>query len=238
MQALINIFGFSVPTYFVITSLSICLGVVWCWWRALKFGIDPKKVLDLCIVLCLAGFVGGRITHVVVEEPSWYWDHPQLIFHFWRGGFVWYGGALFCMIAGWIYLHLIKVQEHGKWFDLFAPPASLVTALGRLGCFASGCCYGKSCDLPWALDGRHPTQLYLFTWETLSLALISFAERRKPPRPGTIFALWLILHSLGRFVVEFFRADPRGPVWGLSFSGWIAVIVAVSCGVWILRRPP
>lgn len=180
----------------------------------------------------ISGFLGGRLFHVFYEEPQYYLHQPLAVFKFWNGGFVYYGGFLAALAASLIYGQF-KSLKLLSWADFFTPLFSLAYALGRFGCFFEGCCYGQFCDLPWAVHGRHPTQLYMVLTEFLTLILILFLEQKikKSHRPsGFLFLTWLLFHSLGRFLIEFFRADERGSTvfHNLSISQFISILIIIS----------
>ena len=149
----------------------------------------------------------------------------------------------------------IKVQEKLDLFlgnsnhtllKTFAVVLPLGHAIGRLGCLAAGCCYGRHTDLPWgvAMDGdpsRHPTQLY----EAILNGLIAFAvarvglARTRDGRwlPGSALLLYIALYAVARFVVEIFRGDDRGAyMLGLSPSQFVAVAALLGAGSVALAR--
>lgn len=214
----------SVPSYYLVLSVVICIALIWSVRRADQMEISRKLVLDLSLVLMIAGFLGGRLFHVFYEEWDYYQSQPERIFAFWSGGFVFYGGALLAGASGFIFLRWKSIQNVRPYLDLMTPLASFCYAFGRLACLLAGCCYGRVCDLPWAIAGRHPTQLYAFFWELGSLFILLGLEKR-PLRPGNLFFSWLILHGTGRLLMEFYRDDFRGAEWGLSISGWISCVL-------------
>jgi phosphatidylglycerol---prolipoprotein diacylglyceryl transferase len=123
-------------------------------------------------------------------------------------------------------------------------------ALGRVGCLAAGCCYGTFTTLPWGITfpagveapagvSIHPTQIYSSLWELMNLGVLLFAERRgKLKSPGQIFGLWLVIHGVGRALVEQFRGDFRGPEpFNLSISTWLSG-AAIVIGVWMVSTAP
>jgi phosphatidylglycerol:prolipoprotein diacylglycerol transferase len=188
------------------------------------------------------GFIGGRGFHIFYEAWDFYSARPLDILKVWQGGFVFYGGFLSALIASFIYLKWKKIS-FGKWADLFAPVAAVGYAVGRIGCFLNGCCYGKLCDLPWAvqftlpgqIEGhRHPTQLYSTLWD-LSIFIILVLIERKPKwlrtkvsfinkHKGSLFFFWLLFHSIGRFWIEQLRDDLRGAnYFQLSIASWLSI---------------
>ena len=126
------------------------------------------------------------------------------------------------------------IHRHGMPFwttcDVFAPGIALGHVTGRLGCFAAGCCYGRPTNVPWAIVFTnplaaanvgtplgiplHPTQLYEAGAELLILIVLLATERRGRPFPGRTFWLYMILYAVSRYIIEIYRGDPRGSVFG------------------------
>ena len=244
----INIGSLTIPTYYLIISLTTCLAIFWFYKRCEHKGLHQDTALNLGFVLLLFGFLGARLTHIFFEAPTFYFDHPLAVFDIFAGGFVFYGGAVCGYFAGLAYL-LYKKLELWPWHDILAPVVALGYALGRLACFASGCCYGKICDLSWAVPlrqidlqsgvasvlYRHPTQLYASALEGLTLLFLLWLEKKKT-FPGQVFLSWLILHSIGRLIMEAFRDDFRGRlILGVSFSSFLSLIFLLLA-VYIYRR--
>lgn len=238
---------FALPTYFIIVSLALCICALWLVRRAEAAGQLRNTALDIGLAVMFAGFVGARLFHVLFEEPAYYLAGPMRIFEIWRGGFVWYGGAIAGAAAGAGLIRRRRLSL-GLWLDLFAPVIALGYALGRVACVLTGCCYGDVCVLASGYSFRHPTQIYAVVWESGALALLLTLERRSrrspqssqspwwsrwPAREGGLFAAWLILHSVGRIMMEAFRADPRGaePL-GLSLSTWISLVSLFGIAAW------
>jgi len=121
--------------------------------------------------------------------------------------------------------------------DLFAPALAAGEAVGRIGCFLNGCCYGQPTRVPWACyqhDAlRHPTQLYTMAW-CLAMFVLLWRWRDRLPREGDLFRRYLVMWGLGRFVIEFWR-DSGTMAMGLSAAQWTGLGVAVV-GAVSLRR--
>lgn len=170
--------------------------------------------------------------HVLFESPQNYFQDPKTIFYMWQGGFVFYGGLLAVLPSTYLFCK-IKKQDFLSWADFFVPFISVGYIFGRLGCFLAGCCYGKSCDLPWAINNLHPTQLYAVLAEALVFLLLLSEKKMNRPK-GVLFATWMIGHGIGRLFMEPFRDDFRGPeVSGLSISQILSLILVVT-GVFIV----
>jgi phosphatidylglycerol:prolipoprotein diacylglycerol transferase len=141
--------------------------------------------------------------------------------------------------------------------DVFAPGIALGHVTGRLGCLAAGCCYGRPADVPWAIVFNsplaaanvgtplgiplHPTQIYEAGAELLILILILATERRGRTFAGRTFWLYIFLYAVSRYVVEMYRGDPRGEVFGFSTSQFISLVLAplslIMLG-WLSRTTP
>jgi len=130
--------------------------------------------------------------------------------------------------------------------DLAAPALVLAQAVGRLGCLSAGCCYGRACALPFAVTFHHPggmaplerplhpTQAYHAAANGLLFVVLWQSARRRPV-PGLVAGLYLLLYPVGRFIIEFFRGDPRGSWLGLSTSQWVSLAVFAAGVAWVLH---
>lgn len=201
--------------------------------RGLVLGFSEKQLNNVMLLTFGSGILGARLLFILIDAPMDYLRDPLEILKIWKGGLVFFGGFILATTAMAWYAARHRL---GVWrlFDLCTPALILAHAMGRLGCFMAGCCYGKVCDLPWAVTFRdpagvglknvplHPTQLY----EALFLIVLYFAilQLRKVQRfPGMLFLVYLGLYSIGRSVIEFYRNDLRGGWEGLSTAQWISV---------------
>jgi phosphatidylglycerol:prolipoprotein diacylglycerol transferase len=246
--------GLRVPSFGVMLLLA-CVGALGLTaWRARREKLNPESVFELAIWLMGGGFIGARLLYVVA--------HPESIrgltdiLRLWQGGIVFYG----CIIGGLIG-SLIYWYRHPFPFrpmaDAVAPGLVLGAAVGRIGCFLNGCCYGSVTHQPWALTfpagtlpwGRHvqdglipqsashslpvhPTQLYSLADGLLILALLTvFYPRRR--RDGEVMALLMVTYPVTRFTVECFRGDEPALLAGMTLSQWISVVLFVAgLAVW------
>ena len=239
MHPVIKIGPLEIPTFFLIISLSLSLLLIWFNRRLLK--ADQKKLnarigFNLILIIMVAGLCGGRLLHVFYEEWPYYQDYPLEIFKFWKGGFVFYGGFFVSLLFSWLYLKFEK-ESFYKWADFLTPFLSASYVFGRLGCFFEGCCYGKHCELPWAIGHRHPTQIYMLLAELVLLLYLLWRERRSTPFIGFLFLFWISMHTATRFLIEFLRDDDRGALLaGLSVSQWLSILIfAGACTVFFKK---
>jgi phosphatidylglycerol:prolipoprotein diacylglycerol transferase len=235
-----------IETYLLYISVLYCFLLFYVLQRArnrpgLSDEVRSQKTtiaLDLSLIMMVGGFLGARAVHVFYEMPEYYSEDWTRAFKFWQGGFVFYGGFIVAFAACWIFLRLRKLSFL-EWADFFAPVLALGYGLGRISCFLAGCCYGRSCDAPWAVVfpwdyhqvPRHPTQIYAVLWELAVYALLIWLEKRKlvVREPGKLFAIWLTFHALGRLMMEYYREDFRGDlIIGLTISTWVSLLLLAS----------
>jgi phosphatidylglycerol:prolipoprotein diacylglycerol transferase len=238
---------FALHTYGVLLAVGFLLAVFLARQEALRTGIDPNLMLDLSFYLLLAALLGSRLFYVLTNWPE-FAENPIDIFKFWRGGLVFYGGLIFALFIGIWYVrkHRLNLQ---KMADLAAPSIAIGQALGRLGCFSAGCCYGQPTTAFCAVTFRdpnslaplgvplHPTQLYESA-ATFGIFLALITMRRSERFQGRLLWYYLLFYSIARFIVEFYRGDPRG--WAiqgdLSTSQAIGIPVALLALFMILRK--
>jgi phosphatidylglycerol:prolipoprotein diacylglycerol transferase len=218
----------TIHTYGVFIALAFVSALAWTWLEARRKGLDAKRIPDLAFAVFVGALVGARLLYVLLYLPH-FLEHPLEILQFWEGGMVFSGGAMLGTYLGWreARKHHLPVMP---WLDAVAPGLALGEAVGRLGCFSAGCCYGQLCAMPWAVTFTdpsslaqplnmplHPTQIYHSLSGLLAFGIL-VALRGRLKRPGQLMGLFLILFCLARFSVEFFRADYRGELGPFSVT--------------------
>lgn len=210
---------------------------------------------DLGFVIVLSSVIGAKLLLVLSDLRS-YLEQPSLLLsvEFLRAGGVYYGGLLAAIAGSALYIWYRPQIPFWKTADAAAPAIALGQSIGRIGCFAAGCDYGKNADVPWAvvfsneyahrLTGvplntpLHPTQLYESATTLVIFAVLLFWFGRKSFN-GQIFCLYLLFYSVARFALEFYRGDvDRGFVFGwLSTSQFISLILLpVAIGLYFYLR--
>jgi phosphatidylglycerol---prolipoprotein diacylglyceryl transferase len=218
--------------------------------RGLRDGISAEQITDIGPWLIIGGIVGARTFHVVTY---WHEEYARKsiweIFMVHHGGLVYYGGLVGASLGCILYVRWKKIPLW-KMADILAPSIALGYVFGRIGCLLNGCCFGRPCDLPWAVrfpaDNSlhppgtpvHPTQVYD---SLLSLCLylgLAWLYRRKK-FDGQIFAVYLICYAITRSIVEVFRGDytDRHLHGGLTPAHLISVGILLA-GVLLFWRLP
>lgn len=245
----------SVYSYGLLLAAAYLLGLQLALRRARAAGLDPNRVMDLGIWVVLSALAGAKLLLILIDLPHFI-ANPGDIFSMIRSAGVFYGGLIAAVSVGLWYM-----RRHGlpMWTtaDLFAPGIALGHVIGRLGCFLAGCCFGRPTDLPWAVTFTsplaaeivgtplhvplHPTQLYESIAELVILVGLLVFEKRGRAFPGRTFWGYMVLYAITRFVIEGFRGDERGVVFGLwSTSQFISLAllpVSIVMLVYLSRRP-
>ena len=245
----------TIYTYGVLLAASYLLGLQFARVRGRRWGLDPNRVLDLGIYIIIAALVGAKLLLLVTDFGQFRASAADLL-SFARSAGVFYGGLIAAIAVAFWYIHRHRMP-FWTTCDAFAPAIALGHVTGRLGCFAAGCCYGKPTSVPWAVVFTnpaaaanvgtplgiplHPTQLYESGAELLILIVLLATERRGRPFPGRTFWLYMILYAISRYIIEFYRGDPRGVIFGVSTSQFISLVLgplAIAMLLWLRRSTP
>lgn len=232
-------------------GLFLALGFITAIWftkrNARFYGIDHQTVSDLFFTVLVSAIIGARLLYVIINPDDF--RHNILdIFKIWNGGLVFFGGFIAATLAAVVFCR-IRGLEVWKTADVLAPGLALGHSLGRFGCLFAGCCFGKTCDLPIAVVFRHPeslaplniplhpTQLYMVATNFL-LFLILLAVQKRKRFNGMVFLSYVMLYSVFRAGVEFFRGDFRGDFFFefISLSQGIGLVVScVALGIMVVK---
>ena len=247
---LIDLGFFELPSYGVL----IATGVITALWTLKKrgdgAGMDGSRLVDFALWLVIWALLGAKILLVLVELPR-YLSNPASLFGVLRAGGVFLGGFIAAVIAAVVLLKRYRLPAL-ETFDVVVPSLALGQAIGRIGCLAAGCCWGASCNLPWAVTYTsevatqrlgtplhvplHPFPVYAAIFNVFLYLGLAWLFSRRPPS-GRIFAAYLMLYGIGRFLLEFTRGDAhRGFVFNglLSTSQLIStILVGLGIGLWI-----
>lgn len=237
---LFHLNGMAVRAHWVLTALAFAVAAGWAVRRGRPAGLAGRQLVILAIVTFLSVVVGARAGYILLNW-SFYRAHADQIFRFDKGGLTLFGGLL----AAWIIVGTLLRRWRlpaGRIIDRMMPPLVLGQAIVRVGCFLQGCCYAFFTDRPWGVifppetRPRHPTQLYEVAALLGILAVMLLAERKDRGRETPHFLIYGLLYGLFRFAVDYLRADSSPILWGLKASQFVALPLAVVCGLLLFRR--
>ncbi|UCG35018.1 MAG: prolipoprotein diacylglyceryl transferase [Candidatus Omnitrophota bacterium] len=233
----------TIYTYGFFAFLGIVFGYLVCAKEAKRKQIARDTFSNIIFWTIVFGFVGARFLYVAIEFKQ-FLQHPLAVL-FGRSGFVFYGGILSGFVA-LIFLTRKYSISFAKFGDVIALGIPLGHAFGRLGCFFYGCCYGRSTDSwigvlfpPGSPAGALrvkviPTQL-ISAFFLLLLFSFLMIYRTRSKFEGQVGIYYLLFYGVFRFIIEFFRADPRGRLGPFSTSQIIALFLIVV-GIFLWRR--
>jgi len=216
--------GFMVALAFIVATILSAK-------EAKRKKIDHEKIYSLVAYIIIGAIIGSRIGYLLFNPTS-----ILDIFKFWEGGLSFHGGFIGGTLFGFFY---VKKNKLNFWeiADVVSPSIPLAQAIGRIGCFLRGCCYGIETALPWGInylgETRHPTQIY----SSIALFLIFiFLSKQKYKKSfnGALFLTYIIIYSVFRFFIEFIRAEPR-VLFGLT-GAQIASIILFVIAIFIFLR--
>lgn len=241
--------------YGILVALGFLAGLWTAGARAKLAGIATEQIYDLGPWLIVGGIVGARILYVISYWQEYFAAHPfPEIFMIQHGGLVFYGGLIGATASAMFFLRWKKLPIW-RMADILAPSVALGNAFGRIGCLMNGCCYGRECDLPWAITfptstastgapvgiPLHPTQIYD---SLLNLGLYFFLAWlfRRRRFDGQVFGVFLIGYAVLRSFVEYFRGDyPVHYLWGVATPAQLISLAVITGGallLWFLPRQP
>jgi prolipoprotein diacylglyceryl transferase len=234
-----------VRAYALCILAGIVVAVVWGERRWQARGGRAGLVGDVALWAVPFGIVGGRLYHVATSWEQYFGTggHPLDALRIWHGGLGIWGAITLGGVGAWI-----GCRRHGvplpAFGDAVAPGIVTAQAIGRLGNWFNQELFGGPTTLPWglAIDPQfrpagyadvatfHPTFLYELLADLAVAVILVWADRRWQMGHGRVFALYVVLYSLGRLGVELLRIDPARELLGLRFNVWTALL-AIAGGV-------
>ncbi|MDD4899271.1 MAG: prolipoprotein diacylglyceryl transferase [Candidatus Omnitrophica bacterium] len=215
----------AIYSYGLMLALAFIIGSGLAGLEARKQKMNPDIILSLCFIGLIFGVIGARIFYVL-ENIRFYLQYPKEIIILQHGGLSWFGGLILGFLACLFYIRKKKLPVY-KVLDLLAPFIALGQAFGRVGCFLNGCCFGKTVI---------PIQL-ISSALLLVIFLILRAIQDRRHKEGTVFFSYLLLYSIKRFFVEFWRTDNPLFFHGLTLFQVLSIglFLAASIKLLLLR---
>lgn len=227
-RILFSIGSFHVYSYGALIALAFILAILFAMKEAKKSGENPDRILDLSLYIIIGVLLGARLGYVIFRL-DYYLKNPIEILYFRQGGLSFLGGFLIAFFLCWVYIKRAKIS-FWKYTDIVAPSIAIGIGIGRIGCFLNGDDYGFVSEnygikfpslfmppvyLQQLKDGLIasgspytlpviPTQLYSSLYGFLIFFILLWMKKYKK-YDGHIFLNFLVLYSISRFVIEFFR---------------------------------
>lgn len=244
-RTIFEIGQFSIHSYGVMLALAFWLGIEISSRQAKRRGIDPAFIVDLGLVILVSAVIGARLLFVAGHLEDYRNDWFG-VFRVWEGGLSFYGGLAAATFFGILFIRR-KGYPVDRVTDIIAPQLALGIAIARIGCFLNGCCFGKECNLPWAvvfppdsqagqiMDGKaiHPTQLYSSGANLMIFLFLRKLSRKQMPE-GSLFSFFLVEYGSWRFLVDFLRYYEPGMILrqiaGITWTQFASLVI-IAIGV-------
>lgn len=253
---LLRIGPFVISSYGLFLALAFLAGIYIASRLAGRRGIDADAVINISLVIMVSAIIGSRLLYVLthLDEFRGRWLYTVVPLRpdgsIGLGGLILLGGVLGAILAGSLYARHRRLP-YWPLADSIAPALAFGLFLGRIGCFLNGCCYGKTCNLPWGVkfppesaatyimghQALHPTQLYSSGYALLIFAVLMWLESRKP-FAGLLSGVFLMLYGIARFSVDFFRYYERQMFFfgTLDLNQLISIMLFLSGGLILYIR--
>ena len=229
-------------------ALAFIVGLFLAIKKAEKKGIGSNIIVNLAFIVMISAIIGSRLFYVLfhLEEFKGRWVYTFLPIQpdgsIGLGGLIFLGGFLGALLSGGIYLYKKKISFL-KVVDSVAPSLAIGLFFGRIGCFLNGCCFGKACDLPWAVTfpphspagyqmgniAIHPTQLYSSAYGLLIFIILMLLDK-KVHYDGFLFGVFLVLYGVSRFTVDFYRfyETQMFLIDGIEFNQLVSLLLVIG----------
>lgn len=235
--AICTIGPFTIYSYGLMLALAFMVSSSLASARARRAGENGEIIFNFCFLSLIFGIIGARIFYVA-DNLKFYLKQPLEILMLQHGGLSWYGGFMLGSIGGIWYLRKRKFPIYTA-LDLIAPYLALAQAIGRIGCLLNGCCYGKESISFGIYFPVHeatliPTQIY----SSILLLLIFIFLKIKQEGfhlKGEVFFLYLLLYSIKRFFIEFWRGDNPIVFLGLTLFQIISIFIFIFSVIGLIR---
>jgi len=188
-------------------------------------------VLNVAVWSIISSIIGARAVYVIKYWNA-YKTNPITILHLWDGGLIFFGGFLVALVVVLLYLKRYKI-DYWKFLDILAPAVAIGSAIGRIGCFLNGCCYGYETPLLWGVKFpnvygyRHATELY-YTIAFLIVFIYLLRVKSRKTFDGEVATNFFI------YLVEIFRENPRNFLY-LTGSQTVSLLL-IAFGIYAYRR--
>lgn len=241
MLPVINLFGINIPTYGLLICIGIIVGLIVIIKSFSKYySVSKEDILYALIFGIIGAIIGAKLLYIItniellIENKE---NMLEILSSMINGGFVFYGGLIGGVLGVYIYAKLFKIPFK-QLLILIVPAVPLMHTFGRIGCLGAGCCYGIEYDGIGAITFMHspvaPNGIELFPVQivesicNLIIFGVLFFTYKKYVGTNKSIVLYMILYSITRFILEYFRGDAlRGKVLWFYTSQWISIAIII-----------
>jgi phosphatidylglycerol:prolipoprotein diacylglycerol transferase len=246
MYPVIHILNYSIPTFGILFLIGVGAAFLLALKTAKKYAIPTMDAMFFGLFAIIGGVLGAKLLYIIVVLPSFFANPETALIKLMTGGAVFYGGLIGGILGGFLYTqvyHLDPIQ----YFDMAVPCLALAQAFGRIGCFFNGCCYGIPYEgfgaVHYPVGSYPPSGIGLFpaqlseSFFLFILTLVLVLVLSKSNIAGFTTGIYLSAYGIFRFIIEFFRSDPRGNILFLSTSQVISLFIFLLGFLFIFRIP-
>ncbi|MCX7832253.1 MAG: prolipoprotein diacylglyceryl transferase [Actinobacteria bacterium] len=227
-------------SYGFFVALGILVAFVVGLFKARQKGVNEDDFYNLGFFILFPAIIGSRLAYVF-SHWDYFSDNPMRIFYVWEGGLASFGGIFAAILGSLIYIRWKKLDFYDL-ADSVSYSLPLGFAIGRIGCFLNGCCYGVASNLPIAVTfkalgdntSRLPTQLFESLYTLMIFLLLVFIDKRYESK-GLIFFSSIGLYGFFRFLNEFLRVNPP-VIAGLSGSQIGSALLVISALIYFVKN--
>jgi len=254
MPILFSIGSFNVYSWGLLNTIAILVAGFFIF-RAAKKHFSEAVIFEMLSSIVIGGIILARLAFVLINFS----EFPDFfnVLSLWTGGMEGFGAIVGGILGALIYSRFKKIDVW-KFLDIAAPWLALAFAIGRIGCFLRGCCFGLPTDMPWGIlyangslasayvsGAVHPTQIYHSIADfVIFLILIIIAKRKErkilklKENSGSMFLLFLVLYSIERFIIDFVRWKPATDMlsFGISIQQFAYLIIFAISLIMIIRN--
>lgn len=252
MLPYINIFGYEIATYGLIIFIGIFIGAIISIFYFSKFFSVKKEDIFYCILYAVIGLgIGAKLLYIITNIPFLIENYQSLdlfdtFLQMLKGGFVFYGGLIGGILGVLVYSKQFKISFK-ELLLILLPVVPLIHGIGRIGCLCAGCCYGMEYHGFGAITFHNsllaPNDVPLFPMQIVEaicnfvIFIVLLLTYKKFLGTYKTVGLYLVLYSVVRFTLEFFRGDLiRGIYFSLSTSQWISIVLfIVGIAIFVLE---
>jgi phosphatidylglycerol:prolipoprotein diacylglycerol transferase len=250
---LFNIGPFTIYSWGLLNAIAI-LVISFFIFKNAKKHFKENEILKIFLVMLISGILFARIFYILIHSSEFlgFYDY----FMIWKGGLEGFGVMIGGLIGTFIYSKIRKF-DFWRFMDISAPWFALGYAIGRIGCFLRGCCFGIPTSLPWGMVWSagslpslyfpnlplHPTQLYHALADFIIFFILIYMSRKRERQfirktGGNIFLLLLVLYSAERFLVDFLRWHSSSQIiaFGFSIEQLVYALIFVISLILIIKR--